>query len=308
MAKVEVAIATFRRPRGLARLLFALEKLETSADVSVLVADNDAENHEGFKLCQHLRAKNRWPLEAIIVPERGIAQVRNALSEHILENSSAQFIAMLDDDEWPDPQWLEAFLRVQQDTDADALHGAIARVFEATPAVWALRCQGIAPLHNATGSTDMIEGSGNIFFRRACLENLSKPYFDPAFALTGGEDRDFFVRLRAAGMRFAWADEAIAYAHVPASRTSLSWILSRAYRVGNSDMRVFLKHPYGAFAFAREIVKIGGALLLFPFLLVILALNPNRRAEPMCKLFRGTGKIAAVLGRYYNEYAVTHGE
>ena len=154
----------------------------------------------------------------------------------------------------------------------------------------------------------MIEGSGNILFRRACLEDLPKPYFDPGFALTGGEDRDFFVRLRARGRRFAWADDAIAYAYVPASRTSLDWILSRAYRVGNSDMRVFLKHPYGALALAHEIIKIVGALLLFPFLLVILGLNPNRRAEPLCKLFRGTGKIAAIFGRHYNEYAVTHGE
>ena len=109
MAKVAVAIATFRRPRGLVRLLSAVEKLETSAVVSVLVADNDAERHEGFDLCQRLRDEYRWPLEAIVVPERGIAQVRNALSEHILEKSGAQFVAMLDDDEWPAPHWLDDF-------------------------------------------------------------------------------------------------------------------------------------------------------------------------------------------------------
>ncbi len=101
-----VCIPTFRRPKGLARLLAALEKLDTDARVSVLVADNDAERHEGFDLCQRLRLKYLWPLEAIIVPDRGIAQVRNAMLAHALDRTNAQFIAMLDDDEWPEPQWL----------------------------------------------------------------------------------------------------------------------------------------------------------------------------------------------------------
>ena len=43
MAEVIVAIPTFRRPQSLTRLLDALAKLETSAVVTVLVADNDAE-------------------------------------------------------------------------------------------------------------------------------------------------------------------------------------------------------------------------------------------------------------------------
>ncbi len=46
---------------GLRRLLDALAKLETSAHVTVLVADNDAEKHEGFDLCAEVRTNGyRW--------------------------------------------------------------------------------------------------------------------------------------------------------------------------------------------------------------------------------------------------------
>jgi GT2 family glycosyltransferase len=214
---------------------------------------------------------------------------------------------MLDDDEWPEPDWLDAFLRVQRATGADALHGAILREFERKPGPWALNCEGIAPMRGATGRVDMIEGSGNIIVRRACFEGLAKPCFDPAFALSGGEDRDFFERLRRQGRRFAWCDEAVVHAWVPASRANLRWALSRAYRVGNSDMRVFLKHKNSLAMRMREMAKIAGALLLFPLLFVILGFASNRAVDALRKLFRAAGKIAAIRGRYYDEYAVTHG-
>src|SRR5580692_8271187 len=167
MVDVIVAIPSFRRPKWLERLLLALEKLETDANVSVLVADNDSEKHEAFDLCARLKAGSyRWPLKSIIVKERGIAQARNALVDHLLTHSNAQFVAMLDDDEWPQPQWLDAFLETQRETQADALHGAVLRVFERAPGRWASNCEGIADLRGATGLIDMIEGTGNVFMRR----------------------------------------------------------------------------------------------------------------------------------------------
>jgi succinoglycan biosynthesis protein ExoM len=307
MFEVVIAIPTFRRPQSLRRLLAAIGQLETRAAVIVVVADNDVEEHEGFDVCEAVRAQGyRWPLDAFVAPERGIAQVRNALVDRVL-GCPCDFVAMLDDDEWPEPDWLDAFLRVQRATGADALHGAILREFEREPGPWALNCEGIAPMRGTTGRVTMIEGSGNIIVSRACLEGLAKPCFDPAFALSGGEDRDFFERLRRQGRRFAWCDEAVVHAWVPASRANLKWALSRAYRVGNSDMRVFLKHRSSLALRVRELAKIAGALLLFPFLFVILGFASNRAVDALRKLFRAAGKIAAIRGRYYDEYAVTHG-
>jgi GT2 family glycosyltransferase len=307
MADVAIAVPTFRRPRSLERLLRALEKLETAATVTVLVADNDAEGHEGLDLCARIAAGYRWPLDAFVAPERGIAQARNALAERALAGTGAQFIAMLDDDEWPEPGWLDAFLRVQAATGADALHGAVIPEFEAVPRASVAQCDGMASQRGTTGPCAMICSTANVFVSRACFEGLAKPCFDPAFGLSGGEDRDFFTRLLAQGARFAYADDAVVRAYVPASRATLGWVLRRAYRVGNSDMRVFLKYRPGAGAMAKEFAKIAGAFAAVPVMSLALAATPPRRAIGLWKGCRAAGKIAALLGSHYNEYAVTDG-
>src|SRR5262245_2823595 len=122
-SKVLVCIPTFKRPRMLRRLLDALAVLETDADVRVLVADNDAQGHAGFDLC-HTLTGYRWPLCAVIAPERGIAQVRNVLIEQALK-TDAQFIAMIDDDEWPQADWIAQFLAYARQTGADLLQGSV---------------------------------------------------------------------------------------------------------------------------------------------------------------------------------------
>ncbi|MEI9990802.1 MAG: glycosyltransferase family A protein [Rhizomicrobium sp.] len=309
MAEVTVAIPTFHRPRGLQRLLDALAKIETTASVTVLVADNDAEKHEGFDLCGRIRAQGyRWPIRSVIVAERGIAAARNALVAGALSDPRMQFLAMLDDDEWPEPYWLDALLKEQAKTGADVLQGSILFDFETPPGAWAAPFDGMSDVRNASGPVDMLQGAGNLLMTRAALEGLARPWFDPAFALGGGEDHDFFLRLKAGGARFAWSDEGLAHTFVPATRTSLRWGLARAYSVGNSDMRVFLKYAPGAVARGKEIARIAGALLLSPILFVILAFSANRRADALRRLFRAAGKFTALIGRQYNEYSVIHGD
>ncbi|HSC61047.1 MAG TPA: glycosyltransferase [Rhizomicrobium sp.] len=309
MRDVVVAIPSFRRPKGLERLLAALEQLNTDAKVTVLVADNDAENCDAVQTCEAIRARGyRWPLDVVVEPRRGIANVRNALVARVLEKHPCDFIAMVDDDEIPETRWLEQMLEMQAGTDADAVGGTIRRVFETDPGPWATHCDGVSDVLHPSGPIAMLEGTGNLLMRRALVENLPAPWFDVAFSFTGGEDKDFFVRAKAAGAKFAWAGDAIIYDHVPPSRANLKWALSRAYSAGNSDMRVFLRYRPSFSAQLNEMARIVAALLLNPVLFVILAFNPNRRVRPLRKLYRAFGKLAAMGGRTYEEYSVIHGQ
>ncbi|HXB52702.1 MAG TPA: glycosyltransferase family 2 protein [Rhizomicrobium sp.] len=294
-----ICIPTFKRPKMLKRLLDAIALLKTQAAISVLVADNDAEAHAGFDLCGSL-TDYRWPLRAVIAEKRGIAQVRNTLIEQALK-SDAQFIAMIDDDEWPQDDWIDQFLITARASGADVLQGSILFGFGEA-------ADGHGDIRRPTGPVAMLQGAGNILIRRAVLEDMQAPWFDPEFALSGGEDRDFFVRLERAGKRFAWSDEARAHGDVPETRANLGWLLRRAYSVGNSDMLVLLKHRPSLPRLALEVLKIMASLLLSPLAAVILAASPNRRAIPLQKLFRAVGKLSAMAGTRYNEYAVVHGE
>src|SRR5665213_1864831 len=124
MPDIVICIPTFRRPQSLERLLRAIAALKTDAGVAVLVADNDAEGHAGFDLAAVMAPGFRFPLRAVIAPQRGIAHVRNTLIEEALKEKP-RFIAMIDDDEWPDAHWLEAFLRAADETGAGVLQGSI---------------------------------------------------------------------------------------------------------------------------------------------------------------------------------------
>ncbi|HEY4075961.1 MAG TPA: glycosyltransferase family A protein [Rhizomicrobium sp.] len=296
---VVICIPTFRRPKMLSRLLDAIAALETSAHVSVLVADNDAQGHAGLDLCNAL-SDYRWPLKVVIAQQRGIAQVRNTLIQAALKTDAA-FIAMIDDDEWPQANWIERFLECAHQTGADVLQGSI--LFGASTAA-----DGHGDIRRPTGPIAMLQGAGNLLIRRRVLDEMAAPWFDPQFALSGGEDQDFFVRLARAGKRFAWSDEARAHGDIPETRAKLGWLLRRAYSVGNSDMRVLLKNHPGMARLAMEVLKILASLLLSPLAAVILAPSPNRRAIPLQKLLRAAGKLSAMLGFSYNEYAVIHGE
>ena len=295
---VVICIPTFKRPKMLKRLLDAVAALETNAVLSVLVADNDTEGRAGFNLCLSMEGY-RWPLTAVIAPHRGIAQVRNVLIEYALM-ADAPFIAMIDDDEWPQKDWIDQFLKCAHATGADLMQGSILFGQDAA--------DGHGDIRHPTGLVDMPQGAGNLLMRRAMLEDMTAPWFDPDFALSGGEDRDFFVRLRQAGKRFAWCDEARAHGDVPETRANLGWMLRRSYSVGNSDMLVLLKHCPSFLRMTAELMKILASLLLSPLAAVILAPSPNRRAVPLRKLFRAAGKLSAIAGRRYNEYAVIHGE
>ncbi len=296
---VAICIPTFRRPRMLKRLLDAVAALKTEARIFVLVADNDADCHAGFDLCQSHKSYP-WPLTAVIAPKRGIAEARNALVAEALKGE-AQFIAMIDDDEWPQEDWIDQFLACARATSADVLQGSVLFGHGKAP-------DGHGDIRAATGPVAMLQGAGNLLIRRAVLDELPRPWFDPAFALSGGEDRDFFVRLKRAGKRFAWSDEARAHGDIPESRANLGWLLRRAYSVGNSDMLVVLKHRPGPFHLALELAKIMASLLLSPLAAVILAPSPNHRVLPLQKLFRAAGKLSAMAGTRYNEYAVVHGK
>ena len=308
MPEIVVAIPTFRRPTSLARLLGALEKIQTDARLLVVVADNDPEGRAGYDLCRSICAHYRWPLDPIIAEQRGIAHVRNALVERALGYPGARLVAMLDDDEWPAPDWLMELLAVQQQTGADVVEGSV--LFETKPLQhhWASEFDGIRDMRRPTGPVAMLEGAGNLLVTRACLERLGAPWFDPAFALSGGEDRDFFERVKAAGGTFAWADEAIAHATVPEKRLTLDWVLRRAYAIGNAEMRIFLKHRPDVAARLAEYARIASALLLSPLLALLLAAVPRRAADALRRFSRNAGKLAALMGWRYNAYAVPHGD
>ncbi len=105
--------------------------------------------------------------------------------------------------------------------------------------------------------------TGNVLFRRSILEGAAEP-FNAEFG-SGGEDKDFFMRMTERGHVFVWCNEAIAYETVPPARWTRSYMLKRALLRG----RNILKHPKGRMdALAKSVVALPIYCLMLPFTLI----------------------------------------
>ncbi|AQR72333.1 glycosyltransferase family 2 protein [Sphingomonas sp. LM7] len=235
-----VAVPTFRRPDQLRYLLEELAALDGLDDVALLVADNDA-GGEGAAVAEAARAWFPVPIDVIRVPEPGLCHVRNAIAARVLALPTMQQLAMIDDDEWPEPGWLAALLAVQRRTGAGVVGGPVVPVFAEGAPRWAGQTLVFRPEERPEGAADMLYASNNLLVTRTALEALSAPWFDTVFNRSGGEDLDFLTRLKARGIGFAWAPEARVRERVGPERARKSWVLRRMWRIGVTDTMVARK-------------------------------------------------------------------
>jgi glycosyltransferase involved in cell wall biosynthesis len=300
--KVLIGVPSHRRPDGLRRLLRSLEAQEglDGTDVEVFVADNDATGGEAITVCKELAPDFRWPLTCELVEERGISAARNAILDQARQKR-ADFVGMIDDDEVAEPNWLRELLMMQEGTGADVVGGPVVSIFEREPSATVRELNYLTRPARKPGPIAMIDGTGNVLISCASLSRIGWPSFDAAFGVTGGGDKEYFTRLRKSRLRFAWAPKAIAQEYVPASRANARWVLRRAFRVGNSDFRITRLHGTPAdslISFGKALFLLGTGPICLPVLLV-----PTRRLWLMAKWSRAAGKVAALFGSHYREYA-----
>lgn len=225
--RIAICICTCRRPalrRGLAAL--AAQRMPRGVAAEILVIDND----DSPSAMARASRPHPLPLRYIHAPGRDIARARNAA----LDATRAGWIAWLDDDTIPEPGWLAALVARARETGADAVFGpSLARYGPATPS-WIARgdfhSQRPAPRggHVETGHCcNALMRWGDAPWRRQ--------RFDPARGRTGGEDTEFFLRLRRRhGARYALAPGAVVHEPVTRCRARLGWLLARRFRSGQS--------------------------------------------------------------------------
>jgi succinoglycan biosynthesis protein ExoM len=227
---LSICVPTYRRPGGLFLLLGALDAQvfsEAPPAIRIVVVDND-ESESAREVVDDLRSFVRYPLHYCVEKRVGIPQARNAA---LAAAHDSDWIAFVDDDETPEPDWLEALLRTQRATGADVVTGPSLPRFVDPPPDWIVESRLFEPLRHATGAPLSTAYTNNLLARGSVLRALDS-YFDERFTLGVGEDTELFARVAAAGGRIVWADDAIVYENVPPARATLRWMLARGYRTG----------------------------------------------------------------------------
>jgi succinoglycan biosynthesis protein ExoM len=307
---VSICIATYRRPEGLKRLMAGLDRLiftnQTQPQIEVIVVDNDP-TRSAQVFCEQLRSQFKWSLKYFSEAQRGISYVRNKAVAEVA--TAADFVLFIDDDEVPEPNWLDELLTAQQTYNADVVAGPSLPFFPGidTP-TWVIKGKFFEAPRFTTGHRLEYTGTNNVLIRARILRELDQ-VFDDRFAITGGEDTHLFMRLSRAGYKLIWADSAVVYEWIPQSRTNLKWILQRGYRsYGTYGLCEKELEPL-AKVLARRISTGSGRIAIgIVSLLPSIFLGKSQTVQALLQIARGAGMLSGLMGKSYNEYQKTHGD
>jgi GT2 family glycosyltransferase len=300
-----ICICTCERPDGLARLLKALDqqRLGSLAETAlrILIVDN-GRSRAAVPVVEAYRASGRFPVTYAREETRGLAAVRNR-SLTAAAAVDADWIALIDDDEFPDRDWLRTLMETALRTGVAACVGPVVPFFDRVPPAWAVAGGFFAKrlLVRDGLVTDGYTANALLDLRVVRALGLS---FDMRFNTMGGEDTYFFRALLLAGHRIAWAEGAVVYDSIPAHRMRVGWLLARWYRSGSVEAYLGRFSPEtvsGRLTNAvRGLARLAGGVLRLA--IAGLSLKPATLIGGGYTLCRGAGLLAAVFGVSYREY------
>jgi len=287
MEEISVCICTFRRPGLLRKLLDELGGQQTEGlfSFSIVVADNDG-SQSAQPVVSEFAASSSIRVTYCHEPRQNIALARNAA----LANARGDFIAFIDDDEYPAKDWLSSLFKTWKATGADGVLGPVKPYFDQEPPKWATQGRFFErPRHETGHKVGLTDArTGNVLFRRQILSGEGEA-FRPQFG-TGGEDVDFFRRMMERGRVFVWCDEAIVYEIVPASRCSRSYLLRRALLRGRNSLKPRTGRLRNVF---RSLIAVPAYSLVLPFFFVT---GNHHFMKYLIKLCDHAGRLLALLG------------
>jgi len=284
---ISVCICTFQRPSLLERLLELLEQQQTNGrfTFSVVVTDNDS-RRSAERVVAEFAATSRIAAVYSCEPLQNIALARNRALSH----ATGDFVACIDDDEFPENGWLAAMLDTCEKYEAAGVLGPVRPHFEEPPPRWIVNGRFFERPEHQTGRIMEWEEcrTGNLLFRRGILNGIHE-VFKPEFG-SGGEDKDFFLRMTRLGHVFLWCNEAAVYETVPKERWTRIYLIRRAMLRGRNN----LKLPISRLGLvSRSLIAAPIYLVLLPFALM---LGQHVFMKYCIKFCDHAGRILALLG------------
>lgn len=282
---ISVCVCTYKRPAWLKRLLMSIAEQESSPRFrySIVVADNDR-MRSAQQTVEEFARTSPAPVTYCVEPEQNIALARNKA----IAKAQGDFIAFIDDDEFPAKDWLRILFETCESYGVDGVLGPVKRHFDSEPPEWIVKGafydRPVQPtglvVHWRDGRT------GNLLFNKKILTPNEMP-FRPEFR--AGEDQDFFRRMIERGHRFIWCGSAVAYEVVPPSRWKRTVMLRRALLRGATAV----VHPtFGVRDVIKSVIAVPLYAICLPFALVA---GQHRFMSLLVRMFDHLGKLLALL-------------
>ena len=296
---IAVSVCTYKRPKDLARLIESFLTIETTEAIEFVVVDNDGNDPEVERLVASLAERSGRPAHYTVERQPGISAARNAAFNKA-RGIKAELVAMLDDDEWVTPNWLNALLATRAATGAQVVGGPVHPVFSEARRHMAKNATLWAVEQDFLHGKPFVSCTCNFLIDLKVVEPLGDEPFDEAYGLTGGGDAVFFRKLAAMDVPMAWSPDAYLHESMPDSRANLKWLRQRRYRIGNVAFR--WEHDVPAKGDLPPTLKTLAAcarLCVFP--LVVKTRGPLLLAW-LLEFDKVRGRLAAQFGSKYAEY------
>lgn len=283
---ISVCICTYKRPQFLKPLLEKLSEQDTGGlfSFSIVVADNDC-LESAKALVTEFAATSSIHVTYCVEPQQNIALARNKA----IRNCVGDFVAFIDDDEFPTPCWLQTLFKACHEYGADGALGPVKPFFDPEAPEWIIKSGLYDRPSYPTGL--VIDGrkgrTGNVVLKREIFR-VTERWFRPEFRT--GEDQDFFTRMIERGHVFVWCNEAVAYEVVPPIRWNRKFLLKRALLRGTNS----LAQPNSkVLDVTKSIVAVPAYTIALPLMLI---LGQDRFITYLVKLFNHLGKLLALVG------------
>ena len=297
-----VTVPTFRRPAQVLETLASLQRQQTARRFAVVLIENEAEKREGAIAATPLFESGAIAGMIIIAHERGNCCAYNAGFETALANfPRSSWVAVIDDDEVADPEWLQRMCATSERFAAGIVGGPQLPVFPHNSDKRFTGHPVFVPPYRESGPVAALYSSGNLLMRRDVLIALGMPFLDLRFNFMGGGDADFLSRAAAKGFKLAWCAEAPVRETVPARRLEADWIRARSLRNGVISTLVEKKKraasPVGNLrVFAKSLALLAAS----PFRGLARLLQTGSPSTAMYPVYVAIGRVLAEFG-YSNE-------
>lgn len=299
---VVIAMLTFRRPDDLADALPAIEQHARSVDehVRILIVDNDPD----ASAMPLAHGRDAEFVRFVHEPTPGIAAARNRA---LGESQDADVLIFIDDDERPQPGWLSSMVETWRSTCCAAVAGPVISTFERPLEPWIEQGGYFDRRRSPTGTHMAMAATNNLLLDMATIRTLDL-HFDMRFGTSGGSDTLFTRQLVDRGGRIVWCDEAVVVDVVPANRSTRSWVVRRALRMGNSwSLTALALHTDGGHQLGRRIsLSAMGLARIFGgagrALVGVVTRSTRHEARGVRTLARGAGMLGGAWGYVYVEY------
>lgn len=241
--KVTVGICTWNNSTKLEHTLEAIGRLDTTGfEHEVIVVDNNSTDDTAQVLAAF---RDRLPLRSLFEPQQGVSYARN----RIQAEARGELLCWTDDDAIPELNWLQAYVQAAEKwPDVDFFGGPVTAHWEERPPGWILRglnfLEGVMAIRDLGPepiplTAERLPFGVNMVFRR---EQMKQYRFPTHLGVTGekrlsGEETVVFRQALDDGCKGRWVPSARVQHHVPAQRTTWSYIRKYYRGYGQSSWR-----------------------------------------------------------------------